>query len=104
MGFRLPNLSALYKAMECNLFVLSYRGYGGSDGTPSEDGLILDAESVLDYLHDRVDVDSSKIILFGRSLGGAVAIALASRHPQKVAGTIVENTFTSMSDMVDNRT
>ena len=53
----------------CNVCLLEYRGYGHSDGSPSEDGLYLDAQAALDYLVGRPDVDQRKIIVFGRSLG-----------------------------------
>ena len=53
----------------CNVCLLEYRGYGHSDGTPSEDGLYMDAQAALDYLVGRPDVDQRKIIVFGRSLG-----------------------------------
>jgi fermentation-respiration switch protein FrsA (DUF1100 family) len=49
--------------------LLEYRGYGHSDGTPSEDGFYMDAQAALDYLSQRSDIDASKIIVFGRSLG-----------------------------------
>eukprot|EP00293_Proteomonas_sulcata_P014197 CAMPEP_0184300902 /NCGR_PEP_ID=MMETSP1049-20130417/11222_1 /TAXON_ID=77928 /ORGANISM="Proteomonas sulcata, Strain CCMP704" /LENGTH=177 /DNA_ID=CAMNT_0026611747 /DNA_START=160 /DNA_END=693 /DNA_ORIENTATION=+ len=81
--------------------MVSYRGYGQSDGTPSEKGLNLDADAVLEHVVQRPDVDPSRIILLGRSLGGAVAVHASERHPEKVKGLIVENSFTSIADMVD---
>lgn len=52
--------------------LLEYRGYGLSTGTASEKGLYIDARAAVDYLFTRHDVDHSQIVLFGRSLGGAV--------------------------------
>jgi pimeloyl-ACP methyl ester carboxylesterase len=101
MGFRLPNLYEMYNRLKCNIFAVHYRGYGASEGEPSEQGLQLDAEAVFEYVSNMKEVDSDLIILFGRSLGGAVAIYLASKYPNEIAGTIVENTFTCISDMVD---
>lgn len=49
--------------------MVEYRGYGLSEGTPTEQGLYVDAQSALDYLLNRQDIDEKKIILFGRSLG-----------------------------------
>lgn len=49
-----------------------YRGYGLSGGAPSEKGLYIDARAAIDYLFTRHDLDHSQIVLFGRSLGGAV--------------------------------
>jgi len=101
MGFRLPNVKYLLDELDVNVFLLSYRGYGESEGSPSENGLIMDAEAALKYLQSRQDIDSKKIILFGRSLGGAVSIALASSHAADIQGMILENSFTSISDLVD---
>ena len=81
--------------------LLEYRGYGHSDGSPSEEGIYMDAQAALDHLSQRSDIDPNKILVFGRSLGGAVAIEIASRceNREKVAGLIVENTFTSIPDI-----
>jgi abhydrolase domain-containing protein 13 len=51
---------------------LEYRGYGLSTGQPNEKGLYIDGRAAVDYLFTRHDVDHSQIILFGRSLGGAI--------------------------------
>lgn len=48
MGFRLPSIDQMYHRLSCNVFIISYRGYGDSEGTPSEQGLMLDAEAVLE--------------------------------------------------------
>ena len=62
----------------------SYRGYGPSQGTPSEHGLKLDAAAALEHLSTRTDCDAGRVVVYGRSLGGAVALALASAQPHKV--------------------
>ena len=80
------------------LFLL---GYGESTGTPSEDGLIIDAETAFDHLVHRADMDKTKVVVFGRSLGGAVATALTTKHSEEIRGLMIENSFTSISDMVD---
>ena len=74
----------------------SYRGYGLSAGSPTEAGLRLDAQAALDHALSRADVDPRRVGVFGRSLGGAVAHALAASNPDTVAGTVVENTFLSI--------
>ena len=56
------------------MLILAYRGYGDSEGKPSEEGLKLDAEATLEYVLNRNDVDKDRIFVFGASLGGAVAI------------------------------
>ncbi|MFQ6015976.1 MAG: alpha/beta hydrolase [Anaerolineae bacterium] len=93
---RLENVKGLVD-LGLNVFIFDYRGYGRSEGTPSEEGLYLDAVTAYDYLlsHDRVN--QGKLYLFGRSLGGAVAVELALRRP--VAGLIIESAFTSVPDM-----
>ncbi|MCP4378036.1 MAG: alpha/beta hydrolase, partial [bacterium] len=73
-----------------------YRGYGQSEGSPSEQGTYRDAEAAWTYLTRKRKIDASKIVLFGRSLGGAVAAWLAvEKHS---AGVILESTFTSVPD------
>ncbi|VVD00196.1 protein ABHD13 [Leptidea sinapis] len=101
MGQRLTNVSKLYHKLNINILLVEYRGYGLSEGSPSETGLYTDAQAAFDYIMQRSDVDRSKILLFGRSLGGAIAIDLASRieNRNKIWAMIVENTFTSIPDM-----
>jgi abhydrolase domain-containing protein 13 len=73
MGMRMDNLEQLYKIVKVNVFILSYRGYGNSEGSPSEKGLMIDAEAAIEYLY-KLNIDKTKVFVFGRSLGGAVAI------------------------------
>lgn len=107
IGLRLPNAIQMYRDLNCNVLMVEYRGYGDSDTVPpSEAGLKLDAEAALRFISAHPSIDSSRIFLFGRSLGGAVAFHLAhyaEQHPSlQVAGVIVENTFISISLMVDH--
>ena len=69
IGHRLLNVKGLYSQLQCNICLLEYRGYGHSDGTPSEEGMYMDAQAGLDYLSSRSDINASKIVVFGRSLG-----------------------------------
>ncbi|CAN1337905.1 Alpha/beta hydrolase domain-containing protein WAV2 [Linum perenne] len=73
--------------------------YGASDGIPSQQGITKDAQAAFDHLCQRSDIDTSRIVVFGRSLGGAVGALLTRNNPEKVAGLILENTFTSILDM-----
>jgi fermentation-respiration switch protein FrsA (DUF1100 family) len=73
------------------LLALRYRGYGGSTGTPTEDGLIRDARAANAFVSARIP--ANRIVLFGESLGSAVAVALAAERP--VAGVILDAPFTS---------
>ena len=99
MEDRLVNIRGLFACTGCNILMVEYRGYGTSEGEPSEDGLKLDAQAALDYLHDCDDVDGRQIFAFGRSLGGAVAIWLAHKNPRGLHGIMIENSFTSVREM-----
>ncbi|KAL6000718.1 hypothetical protein ACLOJK_006444 [Asimina triloba] len=90
IAHRLEFVRVMLQRLQCNVFMLSYRGYGDSDGYPSQNGIIKDAQAALDHLTERTDIDTSRIVVFGRSLGGAVG---------SVAVLILENTFTSILDM-----
>jgi pimeloyl-ACP methyl ester carboxylesterase len=80
-----------------NIFIIDYRGYGKSEGAPSEQGLYADARAAWDYLTRERDIAQERIIIFGKSLGGVAAIDLASKV--EAAGLIVQSSFTSASDM-----
>jgi hypothetical protein len=80
-----------------NTFIFDYRGYGQSEGKPSEEGIYLDSKAALDYLTVERKHDLNRIAYCGRSLGGAVAIELATRHLP--AALIVESTFTRLTDV-----
>lgn len=102
IGHTLPLVELLYKKMEYNVVTFSYRGYGLSTGKPSEKGIKIDAQTVLRHLADHPVIKSTKLILYGRSLGGAVAIYMAGL-PQAngfVSGLILENTFLSIVKLI----
>jgi uncharacterized protein len=80
-----------------SLALVNYRGYGASEGKPSERTLFADALVVFDALAGRPDVDASRIVLFGRSLGSAVATHVAAERP--VAGAILVSPFESMIEV-----
>jgi uncharacterized protein len=95
IGGRADVLSAL-AARGFDVLAYDYRGYGKSDGRPSEAGLHLDAEAAFDAEIAR-GVPASRIVCFGESLGGAVSIHLATRRP--CAAIVVVSTFTSLRDV-----
>lgn len=80
-----------------NIFLIDYRGYGKSEGKPTEAGIYKDATAAYEYLTKRRKTPPDKIILFGESLGGATAIDLASRVQSRAL--IVQSTFTNAKDM-----
>jgi fermentation-respiration switch protein FrsA (DUF1100 family) len=77
------------------LVALSYRGYGGSTGKPSEEGLICDAAAAYDFAAARYP--AKRIVLWGESLGSAVAIALAAQR--EVGALVLDAPFTSAADL-----
>lgn len=79
-----------------NVFIVDYRGYGKSQGRPSEEGIYRDARAAYDYLPGRPDF-SGKIIAYGESLGGAAAIDLAVGR--RLDALIVDSAFSSAKDM-----
>jgi fermentation-respiration switch protein FrsA (DUF1100 family) len=90
------------RGLGLSVFFFDYRGYGESSGSPTVAGTRLDIEAVWDYLIERYGYEPAQIALWGRSLGGAIAIDQAARA--SAAGTppralIVESTFTSTLDI-----
>jgi len=79
------------------VLLVDYRGYGGNAGTPSEHGLAADSRAARSFLAGRPDVDQSRLVYFGESLGTAVAIDLAVEHPP--AALVLRSPFTSMADL-----
>ncbi len=88
---------ALFHELGLNQLILDYRGYGRSTGKTSEDGTYLDAQAAWDYLTGQRGIAPDQVILFGRSLGGAVAVWLAGQVPARAL--IIESTFTSVPDL-----
>ncbi len=90
---RLENLKLLYRS-GLSVFLFDYRGYGRSQGRPSEEGLYQDALGAYDYLTRTRMIRPERLVLFGRSLGAAVAGELAVQTP--AAGLILESAFPSI--------
>lgn len=86
-----------YGRMGIGVLLPEFRGYGRSDGTPSQDGITEDLVRFLDQLVSRGEVDPERTILHGRSLGGGVVCSLA--RERKPGALILNSTFTSVRDM-----
>ena len=99
MGARSEFFQGLNTKLNANVLSIDYRGFGNSYGFPSESGLINDAESIFQRILNDPKFEKTKKIVYGRSLGGAVAIALAEKT-KGVDGIILENTFTSIKSTV----
>ena len=96
MGNRVHKVSILQR-LGLNVLLFDYRGYGKSEGKPSEEGTYLDAEAAYRYLAQDKGFPPERIIIYGESLGGAIALETALRHAPKVL--ILDSTFTSIVDM-----
>ncbi len=96
VSHRLESLR-LFNRLGLDVFIVDYRGYGRSTGRPSEQGTYRDARAAWDWLVRERGESPRRIILFGRSLGAAVAVDLASE--KRGAGLILESGFTSVPDL-----
>jgi fermentation-respiration switch protein FrsA (DUF1100 family) len=96
IGDRLDKIQFL-RRVGWNIFIFDYRGYGGSEGRPTIEGVLKDTAAALRYLNETRRISNEQIVLFGESLGGALAVDLASREP--FIAVILESTFTSLRDI-----
>ena len=96
ISHRLGIVQSLH-GMRLSVFIFDYRGFGRSTGSPSESKTYQDAELAWSHVTGELGVSPDEVIVWGRSLGGAVAINLASRHRPRAL--IVESTFTSVPDL-----
>lgn len=96
ISHRIENIKFLVKR-DISVFIFDYRGYGQSSGRPSEKGIYIDGIAAYDYLTEIEKISPDRIVIFGRSIGGAVAIEVALQR--KVRCLIIESTFTSTKDM-----
>ena len=94
-GMRAP-VAAAFARHGVSTLLFDYRGYGDNTGNPSEDGLTRDARAALTHLRTRTDIDTSRIVYFGESLGAAVALRLATETPPYAL--VLRSPFTSLSD------
>jgi len=119
VGYRLENIRDMHTRLAANVFIIDYRGYGDSqDGPgPCQAGFLMDAMAAYRWLVEyarlpqssKTKVSADRIILFGRSIGGAVACVLGERLLRRQvagdeslplpAGIVLENTFTSLKDI-----
>lgn len=96
----IANRADIFKVLRdlpVNVLAVEYRGYGRSEGRPSETGLYRDAEAGLEYLEETKHIDPRTIVAYGQSLGSAVAAHLAAH--KSVGGVILEAPFPSLTAM-----
>jgi fermentation-respiration switch protein FrsA (DUF1100 family) len=96
---RLDQAVEMKRALGVSSFMFDYRGYGKSEGRPTETGLYQDAEAAFKWLTDVRGVAPGQIILYGHSLGSAASIDLALKEGKNAAGLVLESPFTSAADM-----
>jgi fermentation-respiration switch protein FrsA (DUF1100 family) len=97
ISHRLENIKLLHERVNVNIFIFDYRGYGRSEGTVSEEGTYMDAEAAAAHLQQRYGITPERLVLFGRSLGAAVATEMATR--MEPLAVILEGPFASIRDM-----
>lgn len=96
IGHRVENLRLLHDRLKVNIFIFDYRGFGRSQGSPDEAGTYLDGEAAFAVVRKRIG-NSGSVVLFGRSLGAAVATEMAIRFAPQ--GLILESPFVSIPAM-----
>lgn len=97
IGTRVGHLEWTHHTLGVHQFIFDYRGYGNSNGRPTERGTYLDARAALEHLRSRQDIDPERIVYFGHSLGAAVSVELATAHPP--SGMVLIAPFSSIRDM-----
>ena len=96
ISHRLDKL-AIFQRLGLSVLIIDYRGYGQSAGTVGEDGTYRDARAAWDHLTQTRQLAPRAIVVYGESLGGAVATRLAAEHPPRAL--IVESSFTSIPEL-----
>ena len=88
-----------------NVFIFDYRGYGGSEGAPSLEGAQIDIDAAVDALFARGDVDASRVVMWGQSLGGALAAYYVAHSPRRdrLRALILESAFSDYTDIVQEK-
>jgi uncharacterized protein len=95
--------AARFHDLGLSVFLFDYRGYGKSEGSfPSENAVYADAQRAWDYLTQEQKIAPEKIVFYGHSLGGAIAINLATQHPN-AGGLIVQSSFSSAVEMAKQK-
>ena len=87
----------LRERLGVSVMIFDYRGYGRSEGSPNEDGILADARAARAVLAQKAGVSEEQIVLMGRSLGGGVMVDIAARDGARAL--ILESTFTSLPDV-----
>lgn len=100
LGHRSWLIRKLTTELQVSVMIFDYRGYGKSEGTPTVDGILMDARAARSRLAEVAGVDETEVVLMGRSLGGAVMVQLAAETAPR--GLILESTFSSLHDVAES--
>ncbi len=100
VGYLASDIFYLQEFLNAQVFVFDYRGYGKSQGKPLESGLLDDGQAAQLWLADRVGCEPDSIVLWGRSLGGAIAVHLAASLGTRCL--VLDRTFSSMVDVASS--
>lgn len=92
-----PWICQFASSLNASVFIFDYRGYGKSEGRPSEKGVVEDGVAAIDWLSNRTGLTSDQMVFFGRSLGGGVAIQVAKQKPPRAF--VLVSTFSSIVDV-----
>lgn len=96
ISYRIDLIEMFYN-LNISTFIIDYRGYGKSEGSPTEKGTYLDSEAAWNYLINKKNIDPSSIVIYGKSLGGPIAARLAEKN--NPAALILDSTFISIKDI-----
>jgi len=94
---RLDFVRHLRQTLDASVFVFTYRGYGHSEGSPHEQGIVADGLAAQRWLTERMNISPDEVTLMGRSLGGAVAVAVAAQRG--ACGLVLISTFADMTEV-----
>jgi fermentation-respiration switch protein FrsA (DUF1100 family) len=97
ISHRLDRVLLIRSKLQAEIFLFDYRGYGRSQGRPDEEGTYLDGRAAIGFLIDERQIPTDRIILFGESLGAAIAVQLSLDFPARAL--VLESAFTSIPDM-----
>lgn len=101
IGHRVGMVAPFIKA-GYGVLLAEYRGYNGNEGEPTEQGLYADAEAYLDWLQNKRHIREGRVVIYGESLGTAVAVYLAANHAN-IGGVILDGSFTSLTALLQKQ-
>lgn len=101
LSSQLNTISPLVK-QGFQVFMFDYSGYGYSEGSPSKENILVDANSAFDYLKNREKLKKDKFVIYGQSLGGCIGVVLGEQRQKEIDGLIIEGAFTSYKGMASN--